>query len=679
MKKLYNFRKKALLLVISAVCLPFFSYAQEQIITGEDELEEMSLSDDILAMGTNNAIYLTFDDGCMTEEDIDEIPHSQKTLTWSNGYGGEDNAVYYSLTLSRFITGDKDYSRLVIHTEKPAEYDTTGDYLFNSRAGVKNFIFPETIDIFDVKVFDDTIYFCGSIDRPKTFTELINTFGEHSLRDTSGFLGWIAVDELFNAKSLSIKYTKTGYILTKLRVFKDIKDNKIRKIVAMGRNKTYGFSTNEFINGHWVLLYHRPSYNDMIFIYNPLGQSKTVQSPKKTDTERFQDIKMIGEDVCIVSLWYDSVNRKYTGTGEEISQKVYFRTVRIYDFKQTASYFYIRWKDILTGQNYDEDITKGIYNARLDYAGWGYGYTNLNANNNTGNYIGFGIDDDMPVTYYDNYENEKISYEYKLLLSFNHYEKRNNQDWYSVVMNWVSPKELIKANNGKYMGAKCSARICEGGYEQKIIDINKLPEKTYKHHWQDYTVQSSEFSSATSEYSVILEGEKKENYIYGIVLDDHTADGEYFWTNTLNTSSDRYDGNYVKGGQRYNFMIVPFRKDGSIAVDMTLNDVNYIQGDETHYYRAVGNVPNANNLKKLDFFQFIKWEQYSTYCYDEKVLFYDEKAYPVTRNYTDNQNNLVTEDVTPEILGISFIETNACSGMGRCESEYLKTTKTAIK
>lgn len=682
MTKFYKLKRKALLLIISVVCLPFFSYAQEQIITGEDGLETIGVSDDILDIETENTTYLTFDDGCMIGEDIDEIPYSQKTLTWTNGYGGESHAVYYSLTLSRFISGDKDYSRLVIHTEKPQEYRGNGDYLFNHRASIKNFIFPDTVDIFDIKVFDDTIYFCGSIDRAKTFAEMINTFGEHSSRDTSGFLGWIAVDELFNAEPLSIKYIKAGHVLKKIRVFKDINDNKIRKVVAMGRHKTPGFSINEFIGNFWSTVYYQPSYNDMIFIYNPLGQSKIVKSPQKINIESFQDIKMIGGDICIVSLWFNEYDRIYTTMGKEISPRVYFRTVKANDFQQTVSYFDIRWRDVLTGLYYDEDIVKGVYNARLDYAGWGYGYTNLNAKNNTGNYIGFGIDDDMPVTYYDNYEKERIPYEYKLLLSFNHYEKRSKGDYYAVVMNWVSPNELIKANNGQYIGVKCSARICSNSSEKteiKLVDINKVPEKTFQRHWQDYTVDSSAFADATSEYIVLLESADKSKYTYGVVLDDHMADGEYFWTNTLNTLSNRYDGNYVKGGQRVNYMIIPFNDDGSIPTNKVLNDVNYIQGDGTHYYRAVGNIPNSSNLKKLNFFQFVQFEKTSTTCYGEKIYFYDEQAYPVTLNFKDTKNDLLSEDVDITEFDINFIETNACSGRGRCDNENLKITKTVTE
>ncbi|MBQ9312192.1 MAG: hypothetical protein IJ213_04000 [Bacteroidales bacterium] len=680
MQKNYNFRKKALLLVISAVCLPFFSYAQEQIITGEDVLEEVSLSDDILAMGTNNVTYLVFDDGCMTRENITEIPHSQKTLTWSNGRGGKDEAEYYSLTLSRFISDGKDYSRLVIHNERPNEYtNSTGDYLFNDRAGIRNFIFPDTIDIFDVKVFDDTVYFCGSIERFRTFEEMSES-NDYTIRDTGGFLGWISVNDLFNTNTFAMQFTKRGCILKKLRIFKDINDNKIRKIAAMGCYKKPR-EVYRTIDGGFAV--SPASYNDMVFLYNPLGQSKIIKSPNNTDVERFQDIKMIGGDICIASLWYDTTSQLYTGTGEEISSKVYYRTVRASDMQQTTSYFNIKWRDILTKQYYDVNTKKGVYNVRLDYADWGYGYTNLNANNNTGNYIGFGIDDDMPVTYYDNYEQEQIPYEYKLLLSFNHYEQRSEGDYYAVILNWVSPNELIRANNGKYMGAKCSARIWEGNFEKKLIDINKLPQKTYKHEWEDLSVPSSTFSIATSEYSVILEDIWKNNYIYGVVLDDHMTDGEYFWTNTLTLTSNRYEGNYIKGGVRSSYLIL---QNSALTLDtiyynnIKLNDINYIQGNGTHYFRTVGNIfNNTKNLEKLYFFQYLNWNIDSPKCHDKKPDSFYERAYPVTINYTDTNNDLIVTNVNSNSWGIGFIEVNACSGMGECEDDNLTTNKSSMK
>lgn len=636
-------RNQILLTLFSIlVCISTDIYAQEDILLDDINTRETST----LLVQNSSAIRLT---GNVYNNCQEEIKHSQKTLTWSNGYGGESDARYYSLTLSRFRCEDKELSKFIAHYESPAipSY-SNGDYLFEDGNYMNIFIFPDTMTIYDVKVFDDIIYFCGRIISRNHYDigQVSPNLLQYEQYDTSGVVGWIDVNSLFSDynnnqynNDIPFSYVKSGYTFTKLRTFKDLNDNFTTKIAAMGtfRNASYTMATPITPTNPsttWITM--PPTYNDMVFIYNTSGTSSYVKSLNYTSIEKFQDIKLIGGDIAILSLMYDGVttNHLYTPSGELLSDKVRYRTVQASNLAQTNSHFDIKWTDILTHQKYDTNVVKGIYNARLDYAGEFDGfYTNLNTSNNTGNLIGFGIDDDLPAYGYDNYASCKLPYQYNLVMSFNHYEARQEGPCYAVVMNWLSHRELIHAHNPNYMGAKCSARIYEGDVEWKLIDANRMIGDIYPRLTEQY-VPNSINATAFSDFNVILEDEEEVDHIFVVHLDDHSGDGEYFWTNTLDTTSIRSENRYIVGGSRICYEISP----NGIFEDSfkkKFSDINTIVGANKYFFRAVGNLDDVSPIKPIDFFQYTNSLFLGQPCYKVDAYRYNEKAYPVTINYQD--------------------------------------------
>lgn len=645
-----------------------------QDVNREEEVDEIELlSDDRI-----NVSGLTMS-GC--PEFYKEIPHSQKTLTWANGQGGKKEAKYYSLTLSRFEHGDKEISRLVAYKESAADYSGTGDYLLNRGGLTFSKIFPDTIDIYDIKVFDDVVYFCGRIISRKYYSpsQITPNILHYEMYDTSGVVGWIQANSLFSPESAAISYVKSGYVYTKLRVFKDIGDHFITKVAAMGtyRNPSYmtAQENNPFNPGPTIWIENPPTYNDMVFIYNTSGLSSYVKSPHNTNKEKFQDIKLIGGDIAILSLMYEDnlSDNLYTPSGELTSEKVRYRAVKALDLTQTNSYFDIKWIDYVTTQEYDANIPKGIYNARLDYAGEFDGfYTNLNSNNRTGNLIGFGIDDDLPAYGYDNYDSCKLPYQYNLVMSFNHYESRPDSNYYAVIMNWVSHNELIHANNNSYMGAKCSARIYESSTERKLIDVNRMVGNIYP-RLTEYPTQGQINSTAFSDYNVILEEKDKLDYIYVVHLDDHTTDSECFWTNTSNASSSHNENNYIHGGRRIGYEIKPDNNLFDIPGFPLFNDINTIKGQNHYLFRTVGNIGEPFLTPRvLSFFQYSNVLNQGVPCYTETPFYYYERAYPVKINYVDipDLNTYIyNTNLNVTIIGINGPE---CLLNGDCKNKYLK-------
>lgn len=293
-----------------------------QDVNREEEVDEMELlfDDGINISGLTMSDCLEFDK---------EIPSFSKTLTWSNGQGGKRGAEYYSLTLSRFEIEDKEISRLVAYKESAADYSGTGDYLLNRGGLTFSKIFPDTMDIYDIKVFDDVVYFCGRIISRKYYSpsQITPNILHYEMYDTSGVVGWIQVSELFDLDITPIAYVTTGYVYTKLRVFKDIGDHFITKVAAMGTYRNPSYMTvqmnDPFNPGPTIWIENPPTYNDMVFIYNTLGSSSYVKSPYNTNIEKFQDIKLIGDDIAILSLMYEDnlSDNLYTPSGELTSKK----------------------------------------------------------------------------------------------------------------------------------------------------------------------------------------------------------------------------------------------------------------------------------------------------------------------------------------------------------------------
>lgn len=661
----------ALVLILS-LCIST-SYAQEQSVVETTSMESTEFYSSLNVSGLE--LTRSYYDDCQ-----EEIKHSQKTLTWANGYGGTDSAQYYSLTLSRFKCEDKELSRFILHYEDPTNYsNSSGDYLYNDWSPMNIFVFPDTMTIYDVKVFDDIVYFCGRIISKNYYriNQITPNILEYEQYDTSGVVGWIPVSTLFNSTTIPISYVTSGYTFTKLRTFKDINDNLTTKIAAMGtfRNASYTMAmpiSTSNPNTVWITM--PPTYNDMVFIYNISGPSSYVKSPNRTNVEKFQDIKLIGGDIAILSLIYDGnpSNNVYTPTGELTSDLVRYRTIKASDLTQTNTFFEIKWIDIDSNQYYDIATPKGIYNARLDYAGEFDGfYTNLNTGNNTGNLVGFGIDDDLPAYGYDNYRTCKLPYQYNLVMSFNHYEARQEGPYYAVVMNWLSHRELIHAHNPNYMGAKCSARIYEGVREMKLIDANRMIGNIYP-RLTATDVSNHVNPTAFSDFNVILENENEYDYIYVVHLDDHNGDAEYFWTNTLN-ASNRNENSYIHGNPRLGYEIIP-----AGIFDPTLknkfNDINTIVGERKYFFRAVGNLEDVMPFRPLSFFQYTNNLNEDETCYYIDGIKYDDRAYPVTINYQDTPD-LITYTYSNglTIKRCSFEYKTAQGLEGSCSPDFLQT------
>lgn len=645
-----------------------------QDVNREEEVDEMELLSDDGINISGLTISNCFGSG-------KEIPHSQKTLTWANGQGGTKEAEYYSLTLSRFEIEDKEISRLVAYKESAADYSGTGDYLLNRDGLTFSKIFPDTMDIYDIKVFDDVVYFCGRIISRKYYTpsQITPNILQYEMYDTSGVVGRIQASLLFSPEPAAISYVKSGYVFTKLRVFKDIGDNFITKVAAMGTYRNPSSMTaqenNPFNPGPTIWIENPPTYNDMVFIYNTSGLSSYVKSPYNTNIEKFQDIKLIGDDIAILSLMYEDnlPDNLYTPSGELTSERVRYRTVKASNLTQTNSYFDIKWIDYRTNQEYYANRQKGVYNARLDYAGEFDGfYTNLNSNNRTGNLVGFGIDDDLPAYGYDNYDSCKLPYQYNLVMSFNHYESRPDSNYYAVIMNWVSHNELIHANDPDYIGAKCSARIYEGCTERKLIDVNRMVGVIYP-RLTEYSTSGYVYSSAFSDYSVILEEKDKLDYIYAVHLDDHINDREYFWINTINMTSTYNENYYIHGGGRIGYEIKPDSNLFNILGLPLFNDINIIKGRNHYLFRAVGNIGEPFFTPRvLSFFQYSNVLNQGMPCYTETPFYYYERAYPVKINYVDipDLNTYIyNTNLNVTITGINGPE---CLLNGDCKNKYLK-------
>ena len=633
--------------------IAFTATAQEEKKTSvfNDGIDISSVTTD------NNVANLTpVTDNCLELDGYTFVDHSQKTLSWSNGLSGDD-ANYYSITLTRHINRSTNHeiSRFVYTVEGETMSTADNDYIINSGAIFHYLTLPDSITLYDFKIFEDTLYFCGRMITKQNSAELLPWICPEE-NDTTGVLGWMSLKGLmYNFNTPTVNYIRTGYEFTRLRVFKDIEDGKRTKVAVMGIHKTPPTYDD---NASMV----SAEYCSCLFLYNPMGQNKMLTCTKKTNEERFQDIKLIGNEIGIASLEYSTSFPQYTDNGDQISDKVIYRTVNATTLEQTDSYFNIRWMDINTNSYFGDYIGKGVYNVRLDYAGPAVGLTNLHNGNNLGNTNGFTYDDDMPAYYYDHYETMKYTYEYNLLLSFNHYEYNiivnpdgSKYRYYSTVLNWVSHKELKHYNN-HHLGCKSSARIYEGERELKLININKLPENTFAVQTEIPTNKITDVGS--SSYTVIMDKGEGYDTIYGVTLDDHTNDHESFFTTTADSMDSYSPAVYIRGGDRYLTRItlpVPTVNRG-----IHFNDSPLLKSTN-NVFRAVGTA-----YQKLFYLQYTDNE---TPCYSSDRRAFSLQAYPVGKNY-EEENYLNIED---DVNQVQTTETQMfrCFSTGDCESDYL--------
>ena len=234
-------------------------------------------------------------------------------------------------------------------------------------------LMPPGYKVTDFEIMSNTIYCCGYQTND-------------GITEQKGFIAYInLLDLMSNAGELNLSKIPLSHSVRKIQVFKDA---DIVNIVGIG----------EMEYGHFLLppcFGCPPSYSpienyDFMVSYQvtehtieqdrlPLlcNKFQIFRCLNTNDIEKFQDIITCDSYIGIASLKYDLNPRYriYAPNGEELSRKVYWRTLNKSIYTENDNYFEIRWRDGGTGGYYQENFLKGVYDLKLKDLNYSRGST----------------------------------------------------------------------------------------------------------------------------------------------------------------------------------------------------------------------------------------------------------------------------------------------------------------